>query len=288
MLTPRGNRIVFSSRTLPGPPEVFIVNWDGTGLRKLAGGYALALWENPADGSEWVYVGTDNKKLDFATVTRFPIDAPAQARAGLEQDAGQHGMHSRCRPTAGTRAACFPGRGRASPNCRTGEMKRLGEGCWTALTSARGPLFWYFDGAHRNLTMVDVDTGRTMDGEHQSRARIRRRGGVPPALDEPPALPGDLRALQPGRSQPGPHRRQAGRGVCRPLQRGLLESRGVGPGDNELRRRFVPRRLDRRGPQPASAAADAARSGPPTRRPNRRRAGLPEQRKPGASWSTCA
>ena len=39
-LTPLGNRIVFSSRILPGPPETFVVNWDGTGLRKLADGFA--------------------------------------------------------------------------------------------------------------------------------------------------------------------------------------------------------------------------------------------------------
>jgi hypothetical protein len=36
-------------------------------------------------------------------------------------------------------------------------MKQLGDGCWTSLTSVRGPMLWYFDGAHRNLTMVDVD-----------------------------------------------------------------------------------------------------------------------------------
>ena len=34
------------------------------------------MWQNPADNSEWVYLGTDNDKYDFKTVTRFPIDAP--------------------------------------------------------------------------------------------------------------------------------------------------------------------------------------------------------------------
>jgi hypothetical protein len=38
-------------------------------------------------------------------------------------------------------------------------MTKLGEGCWTSLIRARGLLFWYFDGAHRNVTMVDVETG---------------------------------------------------------------------------------------------------------------------------------
>ena len=53
LLTPRGDRIVFSTRAIPGPPEVFIVNWDGTGLRKLADGFALDLWKDPDNGSEW-------------------------------------------------------------------------------------------------------------------------------------------------------------------------------------------------------------------------------------------
>ena len=41
----------------------------------------------------------------------------------------------------------------------TKTLKKLGQGCWPALTTARGVLYWYFDGAHRNLTMVDVEAG---------------------------------------------------------------------------------------------------------------------------------
>ena len=38
--------------------------------------------------------------------------------------------------------------------------RKVGEGCWTALTDAGGSLFWYFDGSHRNLTVADVRTDR--------------------------------------------------------------------------------------------------------------------------------
>jgi hypothetical protein len=158
LLTPRGNRIVFSSRTTPGPPnDIFIVNWDGTGLRRIAGGHALALWENPADGSEWVYVATDNKKNDFATVTRFPLDAPDRRelvwnKSLVSADTFQVSADGRY---AG---AQFPWPKAGIAELPNGPVKRLGDGCWTGLNSARGPLFWYFDGAHRNLTMVDVDT----------------------------------------------------------------------------------------------------------------------------------
>ncbi len=158
MLTPRGNRIVFSSRIIPGPPEIFMVNWDGTGRRKLADGFAMAVWQNPADGGEWVYAGTENTKYDFAKVTRFPIDAPD--RRELVWNTSMVSMEG-FRVTADGRRAGgmwpWPDAGVADLANKT--WKKLGEGCWTSLTDARGPLFWYFDGAHRNVTMVDVDTG---------------------------------------------------------------------------------------------------------------------------------
>ena len=158
LLTPRGTRVVFSSRPIPGPPETFVVNWDGTGLRKLADGFALDVWQNPIDDSEWVYVGTDNDKYDFATVTRLPIDAPERREVvwnktvvgmdGFRVSADGRHASGLC-PWPEAAVATLPNR----------ELKKLGDGCWTSLTSVRGLLFWYFDGAHRNLTLVDVERG---------------------------------------------------------------------------------------------------------------------------------
>lgn len=159
LFTPRGDRIVFSSRAVPGPPETFVVNWDGSGLRKLADGFALDVWEDPADGSAWVYLGTENHQWDFAKVTRFRIDAPDgrelvwdKTRVSMDtfevSPDGRHAGGLFQWPEAGV--AELPNK----------SLTRFGEGCWTSLTSARGPLFWYFDGAHRNVTMVDVHTRR--------------------------------------------------------------------------------------------------------------------------------
>ena len=123
-LTSRADRIVFSSRILPGPPEIFLVNWDGTGLRKLADGFAMALWRNPADGSDWVYAGTENKKYDFAKVTRFPIDAPDQRELVWDKTlVSMEGFN--CRPTADTREGCGRGRQPVSPTSGTRRGKNL-------------------------------------------------------------------------------------------------------------------------------------------------------------------
>ena len=158
LFTPRGDRIVFSSRAVPGPPETFVVNWDGSGLRKLADGFALDVWESPADGSAWVYLGTENEKWDFATVSRFPLEAPDRRepvwnRTKVSMDTfevsadGRHAGGLFQWPDAGV------------ADLANKEVTKFGQGCWTSLTSARGPLFWYFDGAHRNISMVDVHTG---------------------------------------------------------------------------------------------------------------------------------
>ena len=57
-------------------------------------------------------------------------------------------------------AGLFPWPDAGIAELPNGALRKLGEGCWTALAHARGPLLWYFDGAHRNVTMVDVETDR--------------------------------------------------------------------------------------------------------------------------------
>lgn len=158
LFTPRGDRIVFSSRAVPGPPEAFVVNWDGSGLRKIADGFALDVWEDPLDGSAWVYLGTDNEKWDFSTVSRFPLDAPD--RRELVWNATKVSMDTfEVSPDGRHAGGLFKWPDAGVAELATQAVTKFGHGCWTSLTSARGPLFWYFDGAHRNISMVDVHTG---------------------------------------------------------------------------------------------------------------------------------
>ena len=157
LLTPKADRILFSTRPQGAGPEVFVVKWDGSGMKRLAKGFALTTWQNPADGSEWVYVGTDNTGYDFSTVSRFPIDDPSKSELVWNQTkvSGDTFQVSADGRFAG---GLFPW-----PNAGIAELpnkswEKIGEGCWTAMATARGPMFWYFDGSHRNLTMVDSRT----------------------------------------------------------------------------------------------------------------------------------
>jgi hypothetical protein len=158
LLTADGQRIVFSTRMVPGPAEVFVVNWDGTGQRKVADGFALDVWRDPASGREWVYLGTKhNADYDFVEVVRVPLDGGGASELMWNKTAvstdtfqvsadGQHAGGLWPWPDAGVARL---------PN---GPLEVLGQGCWTGLAHVRGPLFWYFDGAHRNLTLVDAET----------------------------------------------------------------------------------------------------------------------------------
>lgn len=158
MITPRGDRIVYSTRPASGrPPEVHIVNWDGTGQRKLADGVGMALWADPADRREWLYVGVDPVEFDTNTVVRFPLDDPGtRETVWTKSKISMEGF--RLSPDGRSASGLVPWPKAAIVELPNGRVRTLGNGCWTSFTHARGPLFWYFDGAHRNVTLVDVDS----------------------------------------------------------------------------------------------------------------------------------
>jgi len=157
MITAKGDRIVYSTRPEPGPPEVFIVNWDGTGRKKIADGFGMALWTDPADGREWLYAGLEPTKMDTNTVVRFPLDDPARRETvWTKTKISMEGF--RLSPDGRHASGLVPWPKAAVIELPNGRMRVLGNGCWTSMTHARGPLFWYFDGAHRNVTLVDVDS----------------------------------------------------------------------------------------------------------------------------------
>jgi hypothetical protein len=155
LITPTGKRVVFSS-TRDG--SVYVVNWDGTDLRKLGPGFALDTWIDPETQTEWVYVGSDENTEDgtFGRVTRHPIDRWRASelvwdKLPVSGDTFQVSADGRL---AG---GLFPWPEAGVVELPNGAFHRLGKGCWTALSNGRDPLLWVFDGAHRNLTLVDVD-----------------------------------------------------------------------------------------------------------------------------------
>ena len=209
LLTPSGDRVVFSSRT-PEGARIFVVNWDGTGLTPLGAGYALAAWRHPSEGSEWVYATVDTEKQPGPpNVSRFRIDRPHERE--LVWNKTPVALDSFQVSSDGRRAAgLFPWPDAGIAELPNGSLRKLGEGCWTALAHARGPLLWYFDGLAPQRDHGGSRDRSAVERRPQSGARIRRRGGLLSAMDQPFAIPGDLRSVQSGRRQSGPKRRRSG------------------------------------------------------------------------------
>jgi hypothetical protein len=165
LLISDGTRIVFSSHRKDKDfsfIETFVVNFDGTALTKLADGAALAAWAEPGSGRDWIYLGTDNAPKspgDFHTVSRFAVDRPGVRELVWNKTlvSGDTFQVSADGKTAG---GLFPWPKAGVASLPNGDLRILGDGCWTAFRDAGVGLFWYFDGSHRNVTIVDPAANR--------------------------------------------------------------------------------------------------------------------------------
>ncbi len=157
LITPDGESVVFTIRR---PGAVHAIDWDGSGLRRIADGFALDVWSDPEDGTTWVYVGGDEVPTDpprYPVVRRFRLEDPSVSEVVWEgqpvnPDTFQVSADGR------TAVALLPWPTVGVADLTTGTWRKLGEGCWTAISPGAEPLLWYFDGAHRNLTFVNHDT----------------------------------------------------------------------------------------------------------------------------------
>ena len=164
LLTPRGDCVVFSNWR---EQKIYAVNWDGSGLRPVTDGFALAVWEDPQNGNVWVYAGTPaTNSMALGRVRRLllaqpSVSEPVWDKTLVEIDNFQLSADGR-RASGDCRLAS----GRISkPDCcilelPNGAVKQIGGGCWPSLASDNSYRFWFFDGAHRNLTLFDHATLR--------------------------------------------------------------------------------------------------------------------------------
>jgi hypothetical protein len=157
LITPRGDRVVFTDRSRK---KIYVVNWDGSGLRELFGGVGLALWRDLRDGREWIYYGSEegkNGEEHCPAVYRTLLDSPGAGeliwnRTRVSVNSFQLSADGRM---AGGQFPWPEGGVAKLPNR---SMKLYVKGCWSSLTSVQGKhFFWIFDGAHRNLTIVNLE-----------------------------------------------------------------------------------------------------------------------------------
>jgi hypothetical protein len=113
MLTPRGDRVVYSTHPELGDPSVHIVNFDGSEPRRFDRGFALAAWKTPptaANGctSAAMVASTCGPSRACGSTVR-----PIASRSGTATRF--RSTRFRCRPMAGLPGACFRGPRPVSP-----------------------------------------------------------------------------------------------------------------------------------------------------------------------------
>jgi hypothetical protein len=166
LLIANGQRVLFTRRqTSAADVGVYVVSWDGSGLRKLTDGAALAVWQEPGTGRDWLYLGTQNSDAspgDFKLISRFPVDQPGQpaAREIVWNKTPVSGDTFQVSADGRLAGGLFPWPKAGVARLPNGDLRLFGDGCWTAMRDAGVPLVWYFDGSHRNVTMVDPGADR--------------------------------------------------------------------------------------------------------------------------------
>jgi hypothetical protein len=159
LLSPDGKTIVFSHALRE---QMFAVNWDGTGLRRLGKGHAVAMWPDPSTGVTWLYYLEDLDRSDT-------LDGRPLLRCRLDDAAVNEKVWDRTKVTSdgfqlsrdGTRASgLFPWSRAALLHLGQGLLLERGKGCWTGIAPDNSYRMWVFDRAHRNLifTQPGIDT----------------------------------------------------------------------------------------------------------------------------------
>ena len=160
LITPDGAEIVFSVRR---EDTVYAIDWEGRHRRPIANGFALDVWADPNTGTQWVYVGHDEADTRSPSLRLSPPLSTGRPRAPASWS-GIHGPSAptafNCQRTAAMREGSFPIHAPASPDLASGTWEHLGRGCWSAFSGGDSRVFWFFDGLHRNLNFINIDTDR--------------------------------------------------------------------------------------------------------------------------------
>ena len=166
IISPDGERIVFTRKTNIDKNgkrrfdvTMEVVNFDGTGQRKLGEGYAQEIWEDPDTGIYWVYAGEEFVWASGTApvckrIIRLQLDDPSKREVVWEKTL--MGTDSFAISADGKRfAGLAPWPYAGVGDLKTLEWKQLVEGCWTSMAADNSYRCWVFDGPHKNLNMFD-------------------------------------------------------------------------------------------------------------------------------------
>jgi hypothetical protein len=159
MLTSDGRRVVFSDRV---DGYVYVVGFDGKGLRKVCEGMALEVWRDRHADIEYVFVQRGPKigrRFVENPVYRVDLDSPKDTtliwdRTPVVFNNFQFSADGRRVAIEAPWPRCI------SADPTTGEWKVFGRGCYPSIAPDNSYITWHMDGLHRNIYM-STPSGRT-------------------------------------------------------------------------------------------------------------------------------
>jgi hypothetical protein len=156
LISPCGEWIVYSRGDDGG---VWVLGWDGKEPHRLTDGLAIAV--HAEDTETWVLVGREPVDANENALRRVVrVKLTDSRRVEPLWDAAPVGRDNFQVSADGKLAAgLFPWPKAGVADLQAGTWRETGRGCWTGMGRMKEPVMWILDGAHRNLTMVQVRTG---------------------------------------------------------------------------------------------------------------------------------
>lgn len=158
LLTPDGKRVVYSDRY---SKDFFVVNWDGSGQRRLGAGFAVEVWPDPQTRETWVYACTQvgkHNSINFKTLRRIALDG--NSRWETVWDKSEISPDNFQMSADGTFAAGeFPWPRGGTLDLVKRQARKRADGCWASLAPDNSYLCWVFDGPHRSVYLYPRESG---------------------------------------------------------------------------------------------------------------------------------
>lgn len=174
LLTSDGTGIVFSDKNTARKggkkyytPVAYRTDWKGGKPVRLAEGYAVDCWKDPATGTEWVYAvqeirPTKGVSLEAQRLVRFPLNDPEKMETVYDETpiSPDNVQFSR----DGTEACGlfpWPHAGVLSQSEGKWKARQITIGCWTSHSPDNSGVLWAFDGDHKSVHLFADDGART-------------------------------------------------------------------------------------------------------------------------------
>ncbi len=147
-------------------PVIMRTDWSGAEPARLADGYAVDAWADPATRIEWIYAARDFASstliaMEARRLVRFQLNDPAKEELVWDQTAVSPDSIQLSRH--GSRACGqfpWPDAGQLVLGAKP-DLKKLANGCWTSIAPDDSRVSWVLTGDHRHVTLFADDGARS-------------------------------------------------------------------------------------------------------------------------------